>query len=76
MSTWRVEFWCALAEREVEVEFMTRGVPGFRQPCGVRRCSVFGPPTAIQCHRRCVDATFRNQWPWALPVHGRRGEIV
>ncbi len=76
MKTWRVKFWCALAEREVEVEFETRGVPGLRQPCGVRSCSVFDPPTGIQCHRRCLDAQFRRQWPWALPVHSRRAVIV
>lgn len=60
--------WCALLEREVLVTFEERGLPGFRSPVAVRTCSAFDPPSAVACHRRCVDSTFRRQWPWALPI--------
>lgn len=69
MRSWRAAFWCALQGREVEVEFVTRGIPVLSQPCGMRSCSAFDPATAILCHRRCLDATYRRQWPPALPVY-------
>lgn len=61
-------FWCALARRQVEVEFDRRGLPGLRRAVGVSRCSVFEPPEAITCGRRCLDPTFRRQWEPALPL--------
>ncbi len=61
-------FWCPEARREVEVEFEEHGIPGFRRAVAVKRCSVFDPPSAVICHRRCLDADFRRQWPSALPV--------
>jgi hypothetical protein len=64
----RRRFWCALTQREVEVRFEEHGIPGFRRAVAVRSCSVFDPPTAVSCHRRCLDADFRRQWPSALPV--------
>ena len=61
-------FWCALHQREVEVELEEQGIPGFRTAVAVRSCSVFEPPTAIDCERRCLDPTFRVRW--ASPVPG------
>jgi hypothetical protein len=34
-------------------------------------CSAFEDPTAIACARRCLDRSFRVQWPPALPVLAR-----
>lgn len=64
-------FWCALAQREVEVEFSERGLPGFRRAVGVKRCSAFDPPEAIECRRQCLDASFREQWQPAMPPRAR-----
>jgi hypothetical protein len=64
----RRRFWCAHERREVEVEFEERGLPGLPCAVSVKTCSVFDPPTAIGCARRCVDAQFRRQWPPALPI--------
>jgi hypothetical protein len=55
----RRAFWCALVGREVVAEFR-HGM--------VRSCTAFEDPTAVACARRCADATFRRQWPSALPV--------
>jgi len=68
MSRRRRRSWCALVEREVEVEYDTRGLPGFRAAVAVRACSVYDPPTAVECRRRCLDPAFRRQWPPALPI--------
>jgi hypothetical protein len=56
---WRRSFWCATVGRDVEVRF--------RFGCAVS-CSAFEDPTAIACARRCLDRSFRVQWPPALPV--------
>jgi hypothetical protein len=58
----RRSFWCATVGRDVEVRFR-RG--------GVQSCSVFEDPTAIACARRCLDRSFRVQWPPAIPVLAR-----
>jgi nucleotide-binding universal stress UspA family protein len=63
-------FWCAWSEREVEVEFVERGFPGLRWAVGVKSCTNFEPPSAIECQRRCLDPAYRRQWPPALPAHG------
>lgn len=55
----RRSFWCATAGRDVEVRF--------RRSC-VLSCAAFEEPAAIACARRCMDRTFRAQWPPALPV--------
>lgn len=60
--------WCASLECEVSVTFEERGLPGFRSPVAVESCTAFDPPSAVTCQRRCVDAAFRRQWPWALPI--------
>lgn len=73
MKTRHAAFWCALTERDVEVEFAVRGIPGLGRPRGVTSCTAFDPPPAVACGRRCLDSAFRHQWPPALPVHtGRR----
>jgi hypothetical protein len=65
VATWyrrrngRRAFWCALAGRDVEVEFAGSSV---------RSCSAFEDATAVACDRRCVDVAFRSQWDSALPV--------
>ena len=59
---WRRSFWCATVGREVEVRF--------RFGCTVS-CSAFEDRTAIACARRCLDRSFRVQWPPALPVLAR-----
>jgi hypothetical protein len=76
MTTWHAAFWCALAEREVEVEFVTQGIAGLGNPSGVKSCSAFDPQTAVLCHRRCVDSAFRRQWQPPLPVDTRMEHIV
>ena len=69
----RRRFWCAHNRREVEVEFVERGLPGFRHAVSVRSCSVFDPPTAVECRRGCLDADVRRQpWAPAVPIT-RRG---
>jgi hypothetical protein len=55
----RHAFWCATVGREVEVR---------RRLGCVLSCSAFENPAAIACGRRCLDRTFRVQWPPALPV--------
>ena len=55
-------FWCMTVQREVEVR-IARGC--------VVSCSAFEDRTAIACARRCVDRSFRMQWPPALPVLAR-----
>jgi nucleotide-binding universal stress UspA family protein len=65
----RRHFWCAWSRRDVEVEFVEHGLPGLPYSVSIRACTAFEPPTAVQCHRRCVDSTFRRQWEPALPVH-------
>jgi hypothetical protein len=58
----RHTFWCALVGRDVEVR-LGRGC--------VHSCSAFEEPTAIACARRCLDRTFRVQWPPTVPVLSR-----
>jgi len=60
--SWRRSFWCASVGSDVEVRF--------RLGCAVS-CSAFEDPTAIACARRCLDRSFRVQWPPALPVLAR-----
>lgn len=50
----RRRFWCDQAQREVEVEFEERGLPGFRRATAVLSCSVFEPPTAVRCRGYCL----------------------
>jgi hypothetical protein len=64
----RRRFYCAQNGREVEVEFEEHGLPGFRRAVAVRSCSMFDPPTAVECGRRCLDSGFRRQWEPPLPV--------
>ena len=63
----RHSFWCATAGREVEVR-LGRG--------GVKACSAFEDPTAIACARRCLDRSFRVQWPPAVELVRFHGEGV
>ena len=74
MTTWHAAFWCALAGRDVEVEFERRGFPGLSDPFAVRSCSTFEPQTAVSCGRRCLDSDFRRRWQPPLPV--RAHEVV
>jgi hypothetical protein len=60
----RRRFWCNGAHRDVEVEFEERGLPGFRKT-SVLSCSVFDPPTAVRCHRNCLDPEQRVRVPIA-----------
>ncbi len=68
----RRRFWCARAQREVEVEFEEHGLIGFRRAVAVRSCSVFDPPTQVRCARSCLDLDGRalvpvtklRQWRW------------
>jgi hypothetical protein len=58
-------FWCSTVGRDVEVRF--------RLGC-VLSCSAFEDPMTIACARRCLDRSFRMQWPPAVPVlSGPRG---
>jgi hypothetical protein len=58
--------WCALQQRDVEVEVEECGPRGLRQAVAVRACSAFDPPTAVACARRCLDLAFRRHWGPAL----------
>jgi hypothetical protein len=58
----RGSFWCAVAGREVEVRLRLGRV---------QSCSAFEDPTAIACGRRCLDRSFRVQWPPAVPLLAR-----
>jgi hypothetical protein len=71
--TRRRRFWCALSRRDVEVEFEESGLPGLRRPVAVKSCSIFDPPTAVECRRRCLDSDFRRQWDTTLPVRFKNG---
>jgi len=68
----RRRFWCAEAEREVEVEFVEEGLMGFRRPVAVRTCSVFEPATAVQCRRRYLNRDVRVRLPMIPPREWRR----
>lgn len=59
----RRRFWCARAQREVEVEFEEHGLIGFRRAVAVRSCSVFDPPTHVHCRRSCLDRDARALVP-------------
>jgi hypothetical protein len=61
----RRHFWCASTEREVEVNFLETGFPGFRRPVAVRRCSMFDPSTEMTCSRDCLDRGVRVKLPMA-----------
>lgn len=62
-------FWCAWSGRDVEVEFLTRGLPGFRSALAVTQCTAFEPPDTIECPRRCLDPDFRRLWqPMPMPT--------
>ncbi|HEU5196786.1 MAG TPA: hypothetical protein VFW70_18745 [Methylomirabilota bacterium] len=65
----RRRFWCALHRREADVRFATRGLTP--APRAVLSCSVFEPCHAITCRRRCLDASYRHQWP--SPLAARDG---
>jgi len=62
--TRRRRFWCALQGRNVETVFRTRGL--LPQARGVLACSAFEDPRAVTCGRRCLEASYRRQWPAAL----------
>jgi hypothetical protein len=63
----RHSFWCATVGREVEVR-LQRGC--------VQSCTAFEDPMAIACARRCLDRSFRVQWPLAVPTVSRlRGTV-
>ena len=64
----RRRFWCAQSRRDVEVEFDLGGIPGFRRPAAVRRCSVFDPSTALRCRRLCLDSSYRRRWASSAPL--------
>lgn len=64
----RRSFWCFLKKQEAEVEFETKSLLGFRRLVGVRRCTLFDEPQNVACGRHCLDAKFRRQWPFALPI--------
>jgi hypothetical protein len=72
----RRRFWCARSQREVEVQFEEFGLPGLPYTVSVKTCSMFDPPSAVACRRRCTDVAFRRQWPAALPTLCRGADDV
>ena len=70
----RRHFVCAEAGREVEVEFEEWGLAGLGRAVAVRSCSVFDPPSAVQCRRDCLNRDVRVQLPLSLvpSLEGRR----
>lgn len=71
----RRRVWCALRGEEAEVDFETKSMLGFRRLVGVKSCSLFEQPGQVACGRHCLDATFRRQWPYALPLANRHAGI-
>jgi hypothetical protein len=69
-------FWCSLTQQDVEVEFETKGIPGFRWIAGVKGCTAFEQPEEVACGRRCLEARFRRQWPYALPIADHRRALA
>ncbi len=67
----RRHFWCRRARRDVEVEFVARGLPGLRTIAGVQRCPAFEAGEGIGCQRECTAAGFRHYWEWHLPLRRR-----
>ena len=57
----RRSFWCETAGRDVAVRLRLGQVLS---------CSAFEDPAAITCDRRCVDRSFRTQWPRATATAG------
>jgi len=45
-------FWCPFRARAVTAEFREDAWDGTR--LAVKQCSVFSPPTAITCEKRCL----------------------
>jgi hypothetical protein len=64
----RMRFWCHQAERDVEVVFQTRGLPGFRRVVGVKSCTAFEPRTDVTCTRRCTDPDHRRISEFPLSI--------
>lgn len=58
-------FWCPLVSRWVEVECLDKGLPGFRRPFSVLRCSAFEDPTVVTCDRRCLDEAYWLRRPFS-----------
>lgn len=61
-------FWCRQAQRDVEVVFATRGLPGLRLIHDVVSCTAFDPQSAVACGRRCVERSVRQAWEPPLPI--------
>jgi hypothetical protein len=53
----RRRFWCRLARRNVEVEFLSRGLAP--RLVSVKWCSAFEPRTAVRCRQQCLDGHAR-----------------
>ena len=69
----RRRFWCAGAQRDVEVEFEECGVPGRRRRIAVISCSTFDPPTKVQCDRACLmTPADREAGGERMPLRPRR----
>jgi hypothetical protein len=68
----RRHFWCERAGSEVEVEFEEYGLVGFRRAVAVLRCSLFDPPTAVDCRRGCLTGDVRVRLPMTLPRPWRK----
>jgi hypothetical protein len=64
----RERFWCRQADRDVEVLYRMRGLPGFRRIVGVKSCTAFDPRTAVACTRLCTDADHRRAWELPLSI--------
>lgn len=58
----RRRFWCAGADRDVEVEFEERGLLGFRRRT-LLSCSAFECPGEITCRRQCLKSETRVRLP-------------
>ena len=61
----RRRFRCPETQRDVEVDFQERGLPGRRQPIAVLSCSAFDPPRRVLCDRACLR---RGDWALAEPA--------
>jgi hypothetical protein len=61
----RRRFWCRFAGREVEVEFLSRGLAA--EMVAVKSCSAFEPRTVVTCRQQCLEtAVLERPAPTAL----------
>lgn len=73
----RRTFWCPAAEREVTVEFVEIGIPGFRRAVAVRSCSAYEDSSVVTCRVPYLNPLYRlDAPPPPAMASGRSGMIA